>query len=200
MVQVSPDTRLTGWDGCSGYHYSDHVIYGFSHTHLSGTGISDYGDILLMPALGDVPPINRSYASGFNHANETARPGYYSVKLDNNIFVELTATPRAGFHRYTFPAQTDKRVVALDLAHRDRVLDSYLHIIDSTHIEGYRRSSSWAKDQIVYFVAEFSQPFSSYGVVLDNSDFAGRTETRGKDTKATFRFSARTADAVLVKV
>ena len=97
MVQLSPDTRLTGWDGCSGYHYSDHIIYGFSHTHLSGTGIPDYGDILLMPTTGefhfeaapDEP--DRGYASRFSHQNETARPGYYSVKLDDdNILAELT--------------------------------------------------------------------------------------------------------------
>src|ERR1700751_5504664 len=89
MVQLSPDTRLTGWDGCSGYHYSDSRLYGFSHTHLSGTGISDYGDILLLPTL------KRAFSAGFQHRNETAAPGYYSVKLDeDNIFVELTATAR----------------------------------------------------------------------------------------------------------
>jgi putative alpha-1,2-mannosidase len=103
MVQLSPDTRLTGWDGCSGYHYSDNIIYGFSHTHLSGTGISDYGDILFMPTVGQpyLNPLNgtdtsKGYASRFNHRNETAQPGYYSVKLDDeNILVELTAySPR----------------------------------------------------------------------------------------------------------
>src|SRR5712691_5983166 len=127
MVQLSPDTRLTGWDGCSGYHYSDHIIYGFSHTHLSGTGISDYGDILLMPTVGDVylNAVNgdqaKGYASTFGHASETARPGYYSVKLDDdNIFVELTATKRAGLHRYTYPA-TERANIILDLAHRDKV-------------------------------------------------------------------------------
>src|SRR5688500_228526 len=99
MVQLSPDTRLTGWDGCSGYHYSDRIIYGFSHTHLSGTGISDYGDVLLMPTVGEVflNPLpdgepEKGYASRFRHATETARPGYYSVKLDDeNILVELAA-------------------------------------------------------------------------------------------------------------
>src|SRR5438034_6182383 len=83
MVQLSPDTRLTGWDGCSGYHYSDIVIYGFSHTHLSGTGISDYGDILLMPTVGDVKLANQDYASGFSHHSEHARAGFYSVRLYN---------------------------------------------------------------------------------------------------------------------
>src|SRR6476646_4032062 len=100
MVQLSPDTRLTGWDGCSGYHYSDSIIYGFSHTHLNGTGISDYGDILLMPTVGEVffnaldnGSPERGYASRFQHRFEKASPGFYSVKLDDdNVFVELTAT------------------------------------------------------------------------------------------------------------
>src|SRR3982750_3369618 len=91
MVQLSPDTRLTGWDGCSGYHYSDHIIYGFSHTHLSGTGISDYGDVLFMPTVDEVSLTDRGYASAFSHSNEYARAGYYSVKLDNGVLAELTA-------------------------------------------------------------------------------------------------------------
>src|SRR5215472_10032139 len=107
MVQLSPDTRLTGWDGCSGYHYSDNVIYGFSHTHLSGTGISDYGDILLMSTVGEpvLEPLidgrpDKGYASTFSHANEAAAPGYYRVRLDDgNILAELTATNRVGLHR-----------------------------------------------------------------------------------------------------
>lgn len=143
MVQLSPDTRLTGWDGCSGYHYSDHVIYGFSHTHLSGTGISDYGDILLMPTVGDThfepgpDEPDKGYASRFSHQNESARPGYYSVKLDDdNVLAELTTTSRVGFHKYSFP-KTDRANIVLDLAHRDKVLESYLHIIDSTHVEGF---------------------------------------------------------------
>jgi putative alpha-1,2-mannosidase len=147
MVQLSPDTRLTGWDGCSGYHYSDSAIYGFSHTHLSGTGISDYGDILFMPALS-VPSLTQTtkqYSTTFSHQDERASPGHYSVKLSNNIFVELTTTTRVGFHRYSFPAQTDSGEVILDLKHRDRVLDSYLRIVDQTHIEGSRRSTGWAK-------------------------------------------------------
>jgi len=156
MVQLSPDTRLSGWDGCSGYHYSDEIIYGFSHTHLSGTGISDYGDILLMPTAGE-PYIDalvdgktdKGYASPFSHRNEKASPGYYFVLLDDGgIKAELTTTNRVGFHRYTFPENSHPSII-LDLVHRDRVLDSYLRIIDVTHIEGYRRSTAWAQDQIV---------------------------------------------------
>ena len=208
MVQLSPDTRLTGWDGCSGYHYSDNVIYGFSHTHLSGTGISDYGDILLMPTVGDVyldalvdGKTDKGYASPFSHRNETARPGYYSVRLDDgNIFAELTATNRVGFHRYTYPA-TARANIILDLVHRDQVLDSYLRIIDATHIEGYRRSTGWAKDQIVYFVAEFSQPFGA-GVALDGKLDRGLKQARGnQNIKAFFTFQARRRrKPILVKV
>src|SRR4026207_270062 len=110
MVQLSPDTRTDNWDGSSGYHYSDDVIYGFSHTHLSGTGIPDGCDILFMPVIGeakfrvgDGAKTGSEFAGKFSHANEIAQPGYYSVKLENGIKAELTATPRVGFHRYTFP-------------------------------------------------------------------------------------------------
>ena len=109
MVQLSPDTRLEGWDGCGGYHYTDNFIYGFSHTHLSGTGISDYGDILLMPMCGKPSPDNKIYRSLFSHVSEKASPSYCLVFLnDDNILAELTATTRAGMHRYTFPIQTGK--------------------------------------------------------------------------------------------
>ena len=200
MVQLSPDTRLTGWDGCSGYHYSDSRIYGFSHTHLSGTGISDYGDILLMPTINGIDyllPLN--YASRFQHRNESASPGYYSVKLDDdNVFVELTATARVGMHRYTFPATTKAHVV-LDLDHRDEVIDSSFKIIDDTRIVGWRRSKAWAKDQIVYFALEFSQPFTGSGSIFHgfNKEF---TEFFGPDLKAYFTFDTRSGRPLLVKV
>ena len=180
MVQLSPDTRLTGWDGCSGYHYSDSVLYGFSHTHLSGTGISDYGDILLMPAVG----VKKTYTSRFSHENEKASPGFYSVRLDDdNIFVELTATTRAGMHRYTFPA-TSEADILIDLAHRDKVLDSGLKI-DGKTVLGWRRSQAWARDQVVYFAIEFSKPF---------------IEHRLDDLKSVVRFDARDGKPVLVRV
>ena len=197
MVQLSPDTRLSGWDGCSGYHYSDHAVYGFSHTHLNGTGISDYGDILFMPVLpGPTQMATASPgATSFSHENEKASPGYYSVKLDNDIFVELTVTARVGFHRYTFPTQADTGDVVLDLQHRDRVLDSYLQVVDKTHIEGFRRSSAWAKNQIVYFVAEFSKPFQSFKSSIP-ADAKGLV--RGNGVKATFSFAK--PETLLLKV
>ncbi|HEX5885525.1 MAG TPA: GH92 family glycosyl hydrolase, partial [Pyrinomonadaceae bacterium] len=184
MVQLSPDTRLTGWDGCSGYHYSDSIIYGFSHTHLSGTGISDYGDILLLPTVGEVS-FDKVHTASFQHQNETARPGYYSVKLDDdNILVELTTTARVGMHRYTFP-RTEQANILIDLAHRDKVIDSGLRITGDTTVVGWRRSEAWAKDQIVYFALEFSQPFTSH---------------RAADLKTHFRFDTRAGAPVLVKV
>ncbi|HJP90467.1 MAG TPA: GH92 family glycosyl hydrolase [Pyrinomonadaceae bacterium] len=180
MVQLSPDTRLTGWDGCSGYHYSDSTIYGFSHTHLSGTGISDYGDILLLPTVG----ADKGEPARFQHQNETATPGYYSVKFDDdNILAELTTTARVGMHRYTFP-RTDEANIILDLAHRDKVLDSGIRVVDNTTVVGWRRSQAWAKDQVLYFAIEFSQPF----------------EANTSNLKSYFRFDTRSGAPILVKV
>ena len=108
FMQLSPDTRLDGWDGCSAYHYSDSIIYGFSHTHLSGTGCSDYGDILLMPAINIKTPEKYSFASPFSKLTEKANPGYYSVRLEkSNVLVELTATKRCGMHKYQFPKNSE---------------------------------------------------------------------------------------------
>lgn len=185
-VQLSPDTRLDNWDGSSGYHYSDSVIYGFSHLHLSGTGIPDYCDLLFMPTVGEAQfsaqdgdkSVN-GYASKFSHANERAEPGYYSVRLDDDdIFAEMTATTRVGFHRYTFP-KTGEANIILDLKWRDKVLDSELKIVGNNRIEGFRRSSSWAKDQIVYFVAEFSKPFNFVSAQTDSGGLPinGSTKT-----------------------
>ena len=207
MVQLSPDTRLTGWDGCSGYHYSDSIIYGFSHTHLSGTGISDYGDILLMPTVGEVffnalkdGTTEKGYASRFQHRNETARAGFYSVKLDDeNILVELTATTRVGMHRYTFPTSDEANII-IDLTHRDKVLDSGLRVTGERTLVGWRRSEAWAKDQVVYFALEFSQPFTSYGVSFEDKFFEGMREARGRNLKSYFRFKTQPGTPVLVKV
>ena len=207
MVQLSPDTRLTGWDGCSGYHYSDNIIYGFSHTHLSGTGISDYGDILLMPTVGaihlnalDGAQTEKGYASRFDHRNERATPGYYSVKLDDeNIFVELTTTRRAGMHRYTYPA-TDAANIILDLTHRDKVLDSGLQITGPTTFVGWRRSNAWAKDQLIFFAGEFSQPFTESGIAVDDKQYPDRRDAQGKNIKAFFRFNTASRVPVLVRL
>ena len=168
MVQLSPDTRIDNWDGSSGYHYSDDVIYGFSHTHLSGTGIPDGCDILFMPTLGEPQffakegdkSVNGD-ASKFSHASEKAEPGFYSVTLDDDgIFAELTSTKRVGMHRYTFPSSTHA-YLKLSLKWRDKLIKQRHSIVPNRmdRVEGYRESSSWAKSQRVYFVAEFSEPF-----------------------------------------
>ncbi len=165
MMQLSPDTRLDGWDGCSGYHYSDKYIYGFSHTHLSGTGVSDYGDVLLMPTneavFNNGADGNIGYRAHFSHANETASPGYYKVHLDTTeIDVELTVSKRSGMHRYTFP-NGSKRIVMLDLEHRDKLLSSEIKKINDHEITGHRHSEAWARDQRLFFHIEFSQPIIS---------------------------------------
>ncbi len=190
MVQLSPDTRLEGWDGCSGYHYADNYIYGFTHTHLSGTGCSDYGDILLMPMTGDPSPDNKIYGSGFSHTNEKAIPGYYSVKLeDDNIFAELTTTVRVGLHRYTFPS-VGKNNIILDLKHRDEVLESSIQILNDHTVTGLRRSKAWADNQYVYFVIEFSQPFIKNGIWLNDTLQVLKTASvaNAKNIKGFFEF------------
>ncbi|MCX6163758.1 MAG: GH92 family glycosyl hydrolase [Ignavibacteriae bacterium] len=201
MVQLSPDTRLTGWDGCGGYHYSDNILYGFSHTHLSGTGVPDYCDILIMPTEGDVTFNNKEYSSTFIHNNESASPGYYSVLLEKyNIFAELTATKRAGFHRYKFPESNSSNII-LDLAHRDEVLISTLQIIGNDEIRGLRRSKYWAKDQYVYFSIKFSKPFKKYYVNLNDnilSEIYG--EVGGNLIKASLIFDTKKDEEILVKV
>src|SRR4030095_7109274 len=139
-----------------------------------------------MPTLESHLPAIGQYSRSFSHQNETARPGFYSVKLDDNIFVELTATPRAGFHPYSFPSGSKPVQVLLELKHRDRLLDSYLHIVDQTHLEGFRRSTAWAKNQVVYFVAEFSKPFGTYEISNTSSN---SRELKGRDVKAIFSFA-----------
>jgi len=157
MIQLSPDTRIDGsWDGCSGYHYSDSIIYGFSHTHLNGTGCSDYGDIAIMPATSEVKFDQKTYAAKFNHKNEVAAAGYYRVKLDNGIQAEFTASKRVGMHHYNF-APGDKQQIVLDLEHRDKALDYNIKIVNDSCIEGYRISEAWAKKQEVYFYIVFNQ-------------------------------------------
>lgn len=169
MMQLSPDTRLIGWDGCSGYHYSDKVIHGFSHTHLSGTGVSDYGDILLMP-VNNAQQIKESgldyddFNSPFSHEKETASAGFYSVHLDKpNVDVALTTSPRCGIHEYVFNAPEQPAIV-LDLEHRDEVLSCDFKIINNKRIEGHRHSKAWATDQRVFFVMEFSVPFTEHEI------------------------------------
>ncbi len=195
MMQLSPDTRLEGWDGCSGYHYSDEYIYGFSHTHLSGTGVSDYGDVLLMPTnsvnFNNGANEESGYRSHFSHKNESASPGYYKVHLDEtNIEVELTVSERSGIHRYIFP-KNSKQIIILDLEHRDQVLSAEIDAKSKTEISGHRHSKAWAENQMLFYNIQFSRPYSE--VVFD-------TNSEGKKYKAAFVFDSSRGNSIEVKV
>lgn len=207
LVQLSPDTRLDGWDGCSGYHFSDTRVFGFSHTHLSGTGVSDYGDILLLPATGPVRWISgyaradsaTGYGSRFRKSTEQASAGYYGVRLDDYaVGAELTATLRTGLSRFTFETGGDAHIL-VDLQHRDPVIEAGLRVVSETEIEGFRRSRGWAVNQRIHFVARFSRPVDAL-LALDDAPQPGLKEAAGRNVKAALRFRTRPGEAVLVKV
>jgi len=196
MMQLSPDTRLEGWDGCSGYHYSDSEIYGFSHTHLSGTGVSDYGDILLMPTnkvvFNNGADGKEGYKSKFSHDKEIAEPGYYKVHLEEtDIDVELTVSKRSGIHKYQF-AEGSKQIIILDLEHRDEVLDAKLTINSKTEISGHRFSKAWATDQRLFFDMLFSKPFTKVTFLDDKKE--------GKKVKAAFEFDTTTGNEINITI
>ena len=160
MVQLSPDNGTSGWDWCSGYNYSDSLIQGFSHTHLSGTGIGDLCDISVLPMVNRIPSAEK-IKSRFSHQDEQASPGYYAVQLqDFNIRAELTTTLRCGFHRYTFP-QSDNAIIRFDLGFAinwDAPVDCYFSKINDTTFVGYRFSKGWADNQQVFFAVRLSKP------------------------------------------
>lgn len=163
MIQLSPDTRMDTWHGCSGYHYSDSVIIGFSHTHLSGTGCQDYGDVLFMPVVNytDKNISRNTYSSVFSHNQEKATPGYYEVTLKNgNIKASFTTGLRSGIHKYEY-AKSDVAQLVIDLEHRDELLAHDFIQIDNKTIKGHRRSAAWAREQDVYFHTEFSRPIKN---------------------------------------
>ncbi|MCF8253987.1 MAG: GH92 family glycosyl hydrolase [Bacteroidia bacterium] len=192
MVQVGPDTRVDGsWDGCSGYHYSDSIIYGFSHTHLSGTGCSDYGDIMLMPMKGKPSFEQKVYSSKFSHGTEVAKAGYYKVNLsDDDIDVELSASNRVGIHKYTFNEAGNYNFI-LNLLHRDKLLNGEIKIINQNCIEGFRSSEAWAKDQRVYFRIEFSKPNQTHTL------YSGQDKL---ETGAAFEYQVKKGETIFVKV
>jgi predicted alpha-1,2-mannosidase len=207
-VQVGPDNFFQGWDWCSGYHYSDNVIKGFSHLHLSGTGIPDLGDVLLMPYSGDIKTaagtrdeVGSGYASRYSHENETARPGYYSVDLvDSGIKVELTATERVGFHRYR-STKAGPLHITLDLEHENgegRAVKTEIRQIDAHTLTGYRFSTGWARDQRVYFAIKSEQPFESFKV-FDGVEKLAENQGQGAAIKGVMTFVTGD-DAIQLKV
>jgi predicted alpha-1,2-mannosidase len=206
MVQLSPDTRDNGWDGTSGYHYFDSSILGFSHNHLTGTGCGDLGNIMFMPTVGELKLVpgdkpGDGYRARFLHNDEISKPGYYSVYLpDYQVKVELTATARAGFSRYTFPATTEGHVV-VDLQHGigNTVIEAQISIENDHTASGYRKSDGWGGEKVYYFVMEFSQPFDSAGVAQADKDVPGK-QTTGKETKGHFDFKTKAGEQILVRV
>ncbi|ELR72152.1 Alpha-1,2-mannosidase [Fulvivirga imtechensis AK7] len=197
MVQLSPDNGTEGWDWVSGYNYDDSVIVGFSHTHLSGTGIGDLADILFMPVHRPVeagrkvhPKNNYDFKSKFSHRNEYAEPGYYSVYLDDNhVKAELTASERAGFHQYTYDG-SGAPVVVVDLGFAinwDKPTDTYLKMEEESLLVGYRKSKGWAEDQHLYFAASFSEPVAAIEIYSDTTAVTG-DEADGEKLTALLRF------------
>lgn len=209
MVQLSPDTRMNSWDGCSGYHTSDSTVIGFSHTHLSGTGCSDYGDFRFMPLTGEVKfdkgeeaDTQSGYRSAFRHEDETAKAGYYSVLLkDYGILAELTAGQRIAMHRYTYN-NNEAAHILLDLVEGvddEHVYESFLHVENDHAISGYRRTKDWAKDQRLYFYAEFSKPFKAYSII-NKGETIRESYVESDHIKAAFDFDTDPGESVVMRI
>jgi predicted alpha-1,2-mannosidase len=201
MVQLSPQSRLGGWDGASGYHFTDSTLFGFAHTALNGTGVGDYGDILLMPVNSDTLWTNEDYQSPFDKSTEKASPGFYEVFLEKpGVKAELSATPRVGYHRYTFPEGQDAKML-IDLTHRDKVVTSSLEIISDTELRGMRRSTNWARDMVWYFHMEFSKPIVK-ALVNENGEVkeAGNQAFTHESIKAILDFGNKDVSTLEVKV
>lgn len=216
FVQLSPDTEDKPDDPASGYDYNNPTIVGFSHTHLSGTGVADLFDILMMPTTGDIrtnagdeKTPGSGYRSRFSHKEESARPGYYQVKLqDYDINAELTATEHVGFHRYTFPAGKDAHVI-LDMDHSldkkrtywsCKIIGAEIRVVNDRTIEGYRILTGWAKLRKVYFHAEFSQPIVSSVLYNGRKANENTNVVNGNSLKAALNFDTKSEHQVLVKV
>jgi predicted alpha-1,2-mannosidase len=209
MVQLGPDTDIKGWDWCSGYHYSDSSVMGFSHLHRSGMGAGDWGDIMVMPTTGELKVIpgtkdnpGEGYRSQFSHSEEEASPGYYSVNLkDYGIKARLTVSERAGFHQYTFP-KSEVSHILIDMNHGigDVCTDAQVKIVNNTEIEGHRASNGFVKKQNVYFCAKFSKPFNSYGTWEKKSIKEGSGEGSGSQIGAYVNYITSENETIEVKV
>ena len=203
-VQAGPDNFYKGWDWCSGYHYSDSLIIGFAQTHLSGTGIGDLGDVLIMPYTGAIKIDKGSqenytagYASHFSHANEKVKPGYYSVKLDNGVNVELTASERVAYHRYHFAPNSNAHII-IDLKEgiSDKATDTYIEQTDATTFKGYRFSKGWANDQRLYFAIKISKPVTEFSTYDDTTSLNTKSG-KGKAIKGLISFKNFSGDVDL---
>jgi predicted alpha-1,2-mannosidase len=208
-VQLGPTNLSEGWDWSSGYHISDSTIIGFQHTHLSGTGIGDLGDISFMPTTGAIKVVKGTmedpksgYVSLFSHKDEVVKPGYYKVKLKRyGIGVELTASTRVGMHKYTFPASKSAHVV-IDLKEGigwDESMETYINQVNKNTIEGYRFSKGWAEAQRIYFTAVFSKPIKTFAVYNDTESSPG-TQLKGKRVKGVLTFETTAGEVVYAKV
>lgn len=203
-VQLGPQNIHKGWDWCSGYHYSDSVLIGFSHTHLSGTGCADLGDVLIMPFTGKVRTkrgeqndISGSCASYYKHENEKVIPGYYALTLDNGIKAELSATERVGVHRYTFPEDKERHIlINLKEGNGDGAYETYLKKIDEYTLEGYRFSNGWSPRHKVYFTIKCDEPIKEL-LVYNNDELAGEGELTGKEVKGVIVFGNTPKDVIL---
>jgi predicted alpha-1,2-mannosidase len=195
-VQLGPSNFFKGWDWCSGYNYGDSIVTGFAHMHLSGTGIGDLGDILVMPYIGEIrtgksteKEYQKGYCAHYSHKNEMVQPGYYAVKLDgSNIKVELTATERVGFHQYQFPQGKQAHVI-VDLKEgiNDQSAETYIRQVDQYTLEGYRFSKGWAKEQLIFFAVRSSEPLKHFAVYDDNKLLQGDSG-KGKSIKGLISF------------
>ncbi|WP_431293225.1 GH92 family glycosyl hydrolase [Pedobacter sp. P26] len=209
-VQLGPNNIFEGWDWCSGYNYSSNTITGFAHTHLSGTGIGDLGDISIMPATGKLllekgktADDQGGYLSQFSHQNEVAKAGYYSVLLDKyQIKAELTATERVGFHQYTFKKGAENPHIIIDLIEGigwDAPVSASFKQLDATTLVGHRNSKGWANDQRLYFVIKLSQPVKNIAL-YDSTVVKNGATLSGKKLKAAVSFNAINNDKLQIKV
>lgn len=216
FVQLSPDTQDNPDNPASGYDYNDKTIVGFSHTHLSGTGVADLFDVLFMPTTGEIHSTPgkadnpaSGYRSRFSHDQESAHVGYYQVKLlDYNINAELTATEHAGYHRYTFP-KTDKSHLVIDLNHTlnkkrpywsCKVIDAEIRQLDAYTVQGYRILTGWANLRKVYFYAKFSQPIQSNELFNGGNMYANEKIVNGTNIRAVLNFDTKNGQPLLIKV
>ena len=208
MVQLSPSNDFKGWDWCSGYHYSDSILKGFAHNHISGPGLAGLGDILLMPTTGGVQVTpgtelnpESGYRSRFSHKKEKAHAGYYSVYLDDyGVNVELTCTPRVGFHLYTFTNGGGNIIIDPTHSVFEFVINSEIEILSDTEVRGYKHSKGEAGNRKVYFHALFSKPFKTSGIAQNDSLISAKTKATGRNSKAYVSYDLAKNETVEVKL